>query len=284
MRLFILVGLWVIAGQALAAPAEVRALQAPAWRIHGGVRSALSPGDGLFAADSIETGSGARVLLALSEGSTVKLGENATLSLASLVEPSAADGIFQGVLNVVRGAFRFTTTVVGRKRDIRARVGTATIGIRGTDVWGKHEDARDFVVLLEGHIDIERDGQTHVLREPRTLFMAPTGAAALPLAPVKAEDLGRWAQETELQTGAGQRDTEGAYRLMFKLEQDAVSATALATKLMNAGHGAEVLASKSGARTTWRAVIKGYRSEAEARAAAALVAPVAGTPPWLSRD
>ena len=76
---------------------------------------------------------------------------------------------------MARGAFRFTTSVLGRQREIRARVGTATIGIRGTDVWGKHEDSRDFVVLLEGQIEIERDGRSVAMSEPLSLFMAPAG-------------------------------------------------------------------------------------------------------------
>lgn len=280
MRIVMLLCLGLSAVRALAAPAEVLALQGPAWRIHDGARSALSPGLALAARDRIETGAGARVVLSLSEGSTVKLGENATLALTALNEPQAADGVFQGVLDVVRGAFRFTTTVLGRQRDIRAHVGAATIGIRGTDVWGKHEDGRDFVVLLEGHVDIGHDGETRVLSEPRTLFMAPSGQAALPLAPVADADLARWAQETELQDAAGRRDAKGAFRLMFKLETDASRAAALRAALARAGHGAEVTT----VGPLWRAVIKGYTSEADARTAAVQVSGVAGARPWVSRE
>ena len=48
---------------AMAAPAEVRLLQAPAWRIHQGARAALQPGEALAAGDHITTGAGARVVL-----------------------------------------------------------------------------------------------------------------------------------------------------------------------------------------------------------------------------
>ena len=79
---------------AVAAPAAVRLLQAPAWRLHAGQRTALQPGEALAAGDRIVTGRGARVVLALSEGSTVKLGENAELSLVELIEPPHESGVF----------------------------------------------------------------------------------------------------------------------------------------------------------------------------------------------
>jgi hypothetical protein len=43
--------------------------------------------------------------------------------------------------------------------EVSIRVGTATIGIRGTDVWGKTDKDGDLVALLEGRIDITRAGQ-----------------------------------------------------------------------------------------------------------------------------
>lgn len=283
MRAFFLLSLLLLMGDALATPARVLAVQAPAWRIHEGTRSALAPGLALAARDSIETGAGARVVLGLAEGSTVKLGENAALALTALEAPAREEGVFKGFLDVVRGAFRFTTTVVGRQRDIKARVGTATIGIRGTDVWGKHEASRDFVVLLEGHIDIERGGQTVAMTEAQSLFMAPAGAAALPVAPVDPDDLARWAQETELQVGGGQRDGQGAFRLMFKLETDRAVAAALVERLSRAGHGAQLMEEGVAPHMAWRAVISGYTSEAEAQAAAAAIKDATDARPWLRR-
>jgi len=276
---------YLLMANALAAPVEVRLLQAPAWRVQGESRSALLPGQALDAGDSVATGPGARVVLALSEGSTVKLGENAELALRELREPASGDGVFKGFLDVVRGAFRFTTTVVGRKRDVRARIGSATIGIRGTDVWGKHEDSRDFVVLLEGRIEIERDGQSVALSEANSLFMAPRGQPALPLAPVKPEDLARWAQETEPQAAGGQRDGLGAYRLMFALLDDAARARALLEQLARAGHGAVLEEVTLPTRRAWRVSVPGYINGAEAQAAAsALVTVTGGVRPWLRRD
>ncbi len=277
-----LVCLMVTAG-ALAAPAEVRLVQSPAWRVQAGQRSALQPGEALAAGDRIVTGRGARVVLALSEGSTVKLGENAELSLAELIEPPQPSGVFKGFLDVARGAFRFTTSVLSRHREIRTRVGTATIGIRGTDVWGKHEDSRDFVVLLEGHIEIERDGLSVAMSEPQSLFMAPAGQPALPLAPVNPEDLGHWAQETEPQAGGGQRDGAGRYRLMLPLAHEQTQAQGLVELLANAGYSANLDELAVGDARAWRVSLPGYSNEAEAQAGATAVATLlAGLRVWVS--
>lgn len=274
-----------VTANAVAAPAVVRALQAPAWHLHEGARNALRPGDELLAGDSVATGAGARLVIELAEGSTIKLGQNAELALTQLLAPAQESGVFKGFLNVVRGAFRFTTTVVGRQRDIRTRIGSATIGIRGTDVWGKHEEARDFVVLLEGQISIERDGQSVTLDQAQSLFMAPTGQASLPVAPVDPADLVRWAQETEPQAATGQRDVHGRYRLMFPLAANQAQAQRFFERLAVAGYGGELAGLSPAASNGWRVSIGGYTNEAEAQAGAAAVAAAIGSArPWLSLD
>ncbi|MCB1746526.1 MAG: FecR domain-containing protein [Gammaproteobacteria bacterium] len=246
------------------APAAIRLVQAPAWLERGGLRHALAPGRALHNGDRIVTGSGARVVLGLAEGSVVKLGADATLALDDVVVPATQDGLFSGFLDVVRGAFRFTTTVVGRRRAIDARVRSATIGIRGTDVWGKSEAARDFVVLLEGAITIERDGREYALDEALSLFMAPRGAAALPIAPVDADDLAGWAAETEPQAGQGIVDPDGPFVLHLASFAAAADATRLATALDAAGYASETSRMSRAGSVEHRVSIGGYASQADA--------------------
>jgi hypothetical protein len=47
-----------------------------------------------------------------------------------------AGGLFEGLLDVVKGAFRFTTTLLSRahRRRVDVRIANVTAGIRGTDV------------------------------------------------------------------------------------------------------------------------------------------------------
>ena len=142
----------ILTGPSLAAPAAlVDAVQVPAWRVRGDNTEALAPGMDIQNGDQVRTGPGARAYLKLAEGSTVKLGESAEMNFHSRsLKPQS---FFRGALDILTGAFRFTTAQAAklRKRDVAIRVGTATIGIRGTDVWGKSSGEQDLVMLIEGH-------------------------------------------------------------------------------------------------------------------------------------
>jgi hypothetical protein len=264
--------------------AIVESLQLPAWLHHGGARQPLLPGAALESSDVIETGSGARVQLRLAEGSTVKLGESASLTLEKLEPAPAADGVFTGLLNVARGAFRFTTTALGanRRRDINARIATATIGIRGTDVWGKAEAARDFVVLLEGKIEVTRDQQTVSMSEPMSLYMAPRGQAAEPLRPVDPNDLARWAQETELQAGGGILTHDGAWQVHLASVKEEDAAREFSRRLADDGYPTQIARADVNGRPWYRVGTPGFLSRAEAEAyARALTGRFGITSPWV---
>ena len=86
----------------------------------------------------------------LADGSLVKLGADTDFNVSLIEDGNDSDGVFVAFLDVLKGAFRFTTTDLGklRRREVAVQLRSATIGIRGTDVWGKIEDARDFVVLI----------------------------------------------------------------------------------------------------------------------------------------
>ena len=73
------------ATQALAAAAAmVEGVQMPAWVERGAQRIPLAPGMELKPGDQLNTGAGSRVVVRLSEGSVVKLGENGSLRIAEL--------------------------------------------------------------------------------------------------------------------------------------------------------------------------------------------------------
>jgi hypothetical protein len=245
----ILIALLMLSSVVKAEPAAVvEALQMPAWIERGDMRSPLQLGYALEGGDRIATGRDARVLLRLEEGSHIKLGENAQFDIAALSAPADRGGVFSGLVNVVRGAFRFTTSAIGaaRKRDITARVSTVTIGIRGTDVWGKADVSRDFVVLIEGGIDIARDGEAATRMDtPLTIFSAPRQAASEPVRPVDRNDLGRWAAETELEPGGGIVSPEGRWAVVLLATGDDARAQALAARLQQAGYAADVVAGES---------------------------------------
>src|SRR5689334_5012974 len=97
--------------------ATIEGVQMPAWVERGGRRLPIIPGMELRAGDQLVTGAGSRALVKLADGSLVKLGENGLLGFQEL---SPAADLFKAALNVLEGAFRFTTDIVqkSRKREV----------------------------------------------------------------------------------------------------------------------------------------------------------------------
>jgi hypothetical protein len=195
--------------------ALVDAVVTPAWIERGGREQPLAVGMEVRNGDRIRTGDGARAYLKLAEGSVVKIGENASLSFFSRsLKPKQ---FFRGALDIAVGAFRFTTDALdkARERDVSVRVGTATIGIRGTDVWGKSDKERDLVMLIEGAIEVRRGGETVEMAEPLTAFVAPRSATPPGLEKVSQEQLESRARETEIEEGAGAARKGGRWNLLI---------------------------------------------------------------------
>ena len=125
---------WTGAANAASTVGKIDSLQLPAWLERGGLTVPATAGTELRAGDRLRTGSGARLLLSLNEGSLVRLGENASFEITSAERKS---GIYTAALNVFEGAFRFTTRAIAKAqpRNVSIRVANnATIGIRGTDL------------------------------------------------------------------------------------------------------------------------------------------------------
>ncbi len=68
----------------------VEGVVSPAWVERAGKREPLKAGMVLAGSDRVITGERARVMLRMSEGSAIKLGENAALVVASLAEKAKA--------------------------------------------------------------------------------------------------------------------------------------------------------------------------------------------------
>ena len=169
--------------------------------------------------DTDPTGRGSRALLRMADGSAVKLGENAMLALDDLSEKQGdrARKIVTASLDVVRGAFRFTTGVFAKRqaqRNVKIRVATVTAGIRGTDLWGKSDAQRDIVCLLEGQDfgQSRADGRVHDVGAARFLHRAAQQRSRCPWGPSTRKQLDQWAAETELGTAAGGARRGGRFR------------------------------------------------------------------------
>lgn len=237
----------VLAAQTL----TVEALVSPAWVERGGVRQPLAAGMTLADKDRVLTGEGARALLRLSEGSAVKLGANAVLAVDDLLEKQggSAQKLVTASLDVVRGAFRFTTGVFGRprtERDVRIKVVTVTAGIRGTDVWGKSEAERDIVCLIEGRVAVEHAGRRFTMQEPLSFFIAPRQGEPAPVAPVSRQQVDEWSEETEIRDGGGAVRRGGRYAVNLTGAVDQGAAQQGRDRAREAGHPAEIETVSSG--------------------------------------
>lgn len=228
---------------ASAAPnAVVDAVQAPAWRERAEQRLPLTPGMTLENRDRVITGSGARAIVQLADGSAVKFGENVNVAVNALKQEK--NGTFTAALDVVKGAFRLTTDIFRKyqiQRAINVRTGTVTIGIRGTDLWGRSNDEKDFVCLLEGRIAVSHpQGEPTELTEPLQFYGADKGKAPGPVASVEREQLAKWALETELQDAFGTQKQGGRWSLRYRQGGEA-DALALYDQLNAAGYAAKIM-------------------------------------------
>jgi hypothetical protein len=199
-----------------ASAAVVETVRMPAWLYRDGAMTPLGAGAVLRSGDVVLSGANARVMLRLEEGSVVKLGELARLELDTLEPPSAAQALFRGALDVAKGAFRLTTdqALKFRQRDISVRIATITVGIRGTDIWGKVDPQRDLFALLEGSVEVSHDsGARFMMQEPMTYYAVPKNGAPQPIAGISGEQLQQWAAETEPQAGSGLIKPDGVWKV-----------------------------------------------------------------------
>ena len=236
--------LGIVAGWAVAAPhAVVEGVQAPAWVERAGGRQALTPGMVLDNRDRLVTGNGGRALVQMADGSAVRMGENGQVGLQGLNRRQ--DGVFTAALEVAKGAFRLTTDLFRRvsdKRAIDVKIGTVTAGIRGTDIWGRSDERRDFVCLLEGHITASHPQGTPVeLTQPLQFYGADKGRPPGPVDSVDAAQVRLWAQETELETGAGIQRRGGRWGVRLGSFPDQAAALALYDRAAAAGYGTRIV-------------------------------------------
>lgn len=202
-------------GAAPPSGSTITAVQSPAWLVHGTATTPLQPGETIADGDTLRTGPGGRVYLALPEHSVVKMGENTELATPAMdMMRDTGGSLFKGALHVLKGVFRFTTDLIGKtqRRKVDIEVGTATIGIRGTDVWGRAGADGDLVALLEGKAEMRAPGHAMMLMDqPMHYMMMPkTGRMQMNM-PVTHDTLADWAAQTDIHFGDGVLQTGGRW-------------------------------------------------------------------------
>jgi len=143
----------------LAAPASAQTLAPPAGtvaRIQGAavaVRSALpralAVGDAIQVGDVLSTGADARLEITMQDDSVFVLGAETAFVVTDYTFGQGKGG---ATFRVIKGAFLATSGKIAQLADNAMTVQTeiATIGIRGTTVWGGPIDGQTGVVLIDG--------------------------------------------------------------------------------------------------------------------------------------
>lgn len=256
-----------------AAEVTVEGVQSPAWVERGSVREPLAVGMSLRNGDRVVSGADGKILLRMPEGSAVKLGEQAQLAIDRLsLQRQASGTLATAALDVLKGAFRFTTPLVNRFRGQRAvdvRIATVTAGIRGTDLWGKAAAERDIVCLIEGSIAVQRQGDAaFTMDQPLSFYIAPRDQPALPVQPVPKEQLDQWAAETEIAAGRGGARRGGRWAVYTADLKDQAAALAAYDALRMAGYPAQIRPGNVEGNLVYRVRVGGLATEADAQAVA----------------
>lgn len=249
----------------------VEGVQMPAWVERAGARpEPLAPGMELKPDDRLKTGAGSRLLLRASDGSAIKLGENAVYRLDSLgMRPG---NIFQAAMNVLEGAFRFTTDSVAKKRqrrDVSIRIATVTAGVRGTDLWGKSEPEKQIVCLIEGRIEVTPQNEASIPMDQPLQFYVRERGQSQPIAAVPAEQLRQWAAETEIEAGRGALRRGGRWKITFGSADSQKAALKLYDEVREAGYPASIMPVAEGEKRSYNVRLAGLTSRVEAEALAA---------------
>ena len=259
----------VAAAPALAQVAgTIEGVQMPAWVQRGAGRLPILPGMEVRAGDQVVTGAGARLLIKLAEGSVVKLGENAQMTFAE-VAPST--DLFKAALNVLQGAFRFTTDVVQKartRREVSIRVAQVTAGIRGTDLWGRSRAGNEIVCLIEGAIEVGAEGEQPVAMDHPLQFYRRVDNKTQPVGTVDPVQLAQWALETEMEMGKGALRAGGRFNVILASYPEQAGALGLYDELRNNGYPAEIWPVKSADKMTYHVRIRHLPSRTEAQALA----------------
>jgi hypothetical protein len=248
--------------------AVVEGVQLPAWIIRDGQREPLTAGTELKAQDEIATGSGARLLLRLGDGSQVKLGENGWLQIAELAQRQVKN-FLSATLRVFAGAFRFTTAPDSRTdSEVTVQFATLIARLNTADIWGKKLGDREVLVLINGKVSVARVPEKSAeppleMKDPLTFLQAPRSGAGK-IEPVQIEQLKIWAAETEIPDGGGALRRGGLWKLNLAKYANQIQALSLYDSLRREGYPAHIEKQPLEEGPAYLVRIAGFPSELEA--------------------
>lgn len=136
----------------------------------GDVRVGNSPASvnsAVFSGATVTTGPGAQAYLKFDDQQQIVLNENTTFRIADFRYRAAEPRGDRAVFDLLRGALRFITGIVGvrSRNSVALRVPQATIGVRGTDFMVALVNNPAYVNVTHGAIGVTNGGGTAVFGE-----------------------------------------------------------------------------------------------------------------------
>lgn len=265
----------------------VQSVQMPAWLQHSGLTQPLVPGMVLGDNDTVLTGLNARALLQSADGSAIKLGENASLVVSKLSQGDGNKTLFSAFLEVAKGAFRFTTSAASKlkSRDVTIKIADATIGIRGTDVWGKDGDDKRVLCLIEGHISVQGLDKTEfTMDQPLSFYEMPKSQTPKAVAAIAPDLLNKWALETEVNSEIASTVAGGKWKVTLSSFSDQPSVLVAYDAWRAAGYAVKILPVTVASQIEYRLRIEQLSTRADALILAkSITGKLGATNPTVSR-
>lgn len=161
----------------------VASAQGSARAQQGAVVRALRADDAVLFQDRLATGQASGLAVTLDDDSRITLGEDATLSVDRFVyDPRAGRKAGALAIGVLRGAFLFVGGKIEERKGatVTIRTSAATLGVRGTTVWGGPIDGGFGVFVIEGRVSVRAPGGTVTLTRGQGTLIDTAGRADRP--------------------------------------------------------------------------------------------------------
>lgn len=129
-----------------------------------GVQRALAVTDPIYFGETLTSQAAARLEATLADDSQITLGENSSIKIDEFIyEPGSEGGSL--TLKVLEGTFLFVGGKVEGPNggDVEITTPFATLGIRGTTVWGGPLDGAFAVFVAEGEVTVTNAGASVTL-------------------------------------------------------------------------------------------------------------------------
>lgn len=256
--------------------AYVSTLQPPAWVIHKAMRAALGASSPILSGDTVTTGAGARLHLALADGSLLKLGENTTLDLQTLrLQTAKQADVLNGMFKLSSGSLRYTAQKqrITIKNELTLQIGSGiSAQVSSADLWAGASTAEDRLLLIEGSVVATPARKPAVtMAQPNTLYTAYRNN------PAKSDGVSQMQEPrllfmlTEMNGRQPALQSNGAYRVVLAVYPDEARALERVSKYTSLGYPVELQRPSKGGVSGFRVILDGLSNEADAKAYAAVL-------------